>query len=50
MLVSAALLIWYLKAGRPIYFAGWYDFALAAKVGIVLVAIGLGMVNKWRWR
>jgi copper resistance protein D len=48
MLVSAALLVWYLKAGRPINFAGWYDFALAAKLGIVLVAIGFAAVNKWR--
>lgn len=48
MLASAALLVWYLKQGRPINFAGWYDYALAAKLGLVLTGIGFAVVNKWR--
>lgn len=48
MLASAALLVWYLKQGRPIDFSGWYDYALAAKLGLVLTGIGFAVVNKRR--
>lgn len=48
MLASAALLVWYLKAGRPIDFSGWYDFVLVAKLALVSVGLILALLNRTR--
>lgn len=48
MLASAALLVWYLKAGRPIDFSGWFDFVLVAKLALVSVGLVLALLNRAR--
>jgi putative copper export protein len=48
MIVSGMLLTWYLTVRLDLIFDAWHGWALAAKVGAVLAALALALLNRLR--